>query len=70
VRFDKRPTQKFPAVGAADNSSNIIFIRRTAGLVAALKKSSTSAIEVTLYENGVQPLTFNTADLKWPPEKN
>jgi hypothetical protein len=69
VRFDKKPTQKYPAVGAADNSTNIIFIRRSAGLVAELKKSSSTAVEVTLFENGVQPLTFNTAGLEWPPER-
>lgn len=69
VRFDKAPTQKFPAVGAADNSNNIIFIKRTAGLVTSLKKSSSVAVEVTLFENGVQPLTFNTTGLQWPPEK-
>lgn len=66
VRFDKGQLQHFPGVGAKDNSTNIVFINRTASLVADLKKSSGTVIELTLFQNGNQTLTFNTAGLKWP----
>jgi hypothetical protein len=66
VRFDKQPVKSFPAVGAADHSTNILFLNRTAALVAALKKSSQTVIELRLYEAGDQTLTFDTSALKWP----
>lgn len=66
VRFDKGAVQTFPSWGAADNSTNIIFLHRTPALVAALKKSSSTVVELQLYQAGMQTLTFRTAGLKWP----
>jgi hypothetical protein len=66
VRFDKGAVQNYPAVGAADNSSNIIFLNRTLKLIAEVKKSSSTVVELNLYQAGMQTLTFNTAGLKWP----
>ena len=66
VRFDKGAAGSFPAVSAADNSTNIIFIRRTPALIEALKRSSTTVVEVRLYQNGDQDLRFDTAGLRWP----
>ena len=68
VRFDKGGIQRFPAVGAADNSTNIIFLHRTSSLIAGLKKSSRTVVELTLFQAGVQTLVFNTAGLNWPPK--
>jgi hypothetical protein len=66
LRFDKGAVQNFPAVPAADNSSNIIFIRRTPALISKLRGSGTAVVELQLFQAGVQTLTFPTAGLKWP----
>ncbi len=66
VRFDKGSMQHFPGAGARDNSSNIIFINRTEAFLNGVKKSSATVVEVTMFQNGSQALTFNTASLKWP----
>lgn len=65
VRFDKGAITHFPSVGAADGSSNIIFLNRTSGLVAALRRSTKTVIQLRLYQNGDQALEFDTAGLKW-----
>jgi hypothetical protein len=66
-RFDDGSVRSFPAVGAADNSTNIIFVRRTPALIEALKRSSKATVELTYYQEGIQTFTFKTAGLKWPP---
>lgn len=68
IRFDDGSVQSFPAVGAADNSTNIVFIRRSAALVSALKRAAKTTVELTLYDNGVQSLAFDTHGLVWPPK--
>jgi hypothetical protein len=67
VRFDDGGVETFPAVGAADNASNIIFLNRTEALIAAVKRSSKMTVELTYYQNGDQTLTFDTHALKWAP---
>lgn len=66
VSFDKQGVRNFPAVGAVDSSTNIIFIRRASALIAGLKKSSSTVVELNLYQAGMQTLTFKTDGLKWP----
>lgn len=66
IRFDQAAVEKYPADGPSDHSTNSIFVNRTPGFIAALKKSSKMAVDLTLYDNGVQTLTFNTAGLEWP----
>jgi hypothetical protein len=65
IRFDTGQITHFPSVGAADGSSNIIFINRASSFVAALKHSSKAAIELQFYQNGNQDLEFATAGLRW-----
>lgn len=67
ARFDKGRIRSFPASGAADHSTNIVFINRThaKSFLAALKKSSFTIVEISLYKNGEQELAFNTANLIW-----
>ena len=66
VRFDKEPVRIFSGAESADHSSNIIFIENTARLVASLKKSNTTVVELKLYQAGNQDVTFNTKGLVWP----
>ncbi len=67
AKFDEGRIRSFPASGAADHSTNIIFINRThaQSFLSALKKSSFAIVEISLYKNGAQELTFNTANLVW-----
>ncbi len=65
VRFDKRPARAFSAVDAADHSTNIVFIKNVSKLIAELKKSSKTAVELEFFRNGVQSLEFNTAQFEW-----
>jgi hypothetical protein len=66
VRFDTGDRQSFRAVEAADNSTNIIFIRQEGKLISDLRHSKTTIVGLNLYQAGEQALTFNTAGLKWP----
>lgn len=66
IRFDKGAARAFTAVGAADHSSNIIFIKGVPKLVQALKKSEKTVIEIELYQAGVQALEFPTRQFEWP----
>ncbi len=65
VRFDKGKINHFPSVGAADNSSNVIFLNRTSAFISALKRSSHTAIQLRFFQNGDQNLEFETSNLKW-----
>jgi hypothetical protein len=66
VRFDDGAVQSFSAADAADGSSNIIFITNVQRFAAAVKDAEKTRIELTLYQAGVQPVEFETADLEWP----
>ncbi len=66
VRFDKGAVQSFPGVEPADHSSNVLFINSTQRLISALKKSSTTVVELQFFQQGSQQLIFNTKGLKWP----
>lgn len=65
VRFDKTPLQSESAVGAADGSSNVIFLRNERSIVSSLRKSSKTLVEIVIYQAGNQTLMFNTDGLKW-----
>lgn len=66
VRFDDKVAQIWPGTDAADGSSNIVFLRRSAGLVEAIKRAKTMRIELEFYQNGVQSVTYDVEGLKWP----
>jgi hypothetical protein len=66
VRFDRGPVVNFAAAGPADNSTNVVFFERPSALTRRLRNSSTAVVELRIYQNGDQPLTFDTSGLKWP----
>lgn len=66
VRFGNRAVQNFSAADAADGSSNIMFIVNAARMVEGLKSADITRVELTLYQDGVQPIEFPTKDLEWP----
>lgn len=66
VRFGDGQQQTFSAIGAADNSSNMVFIENARRFVEAVKSAPVTRIQATFYEAGDQVMEFKTADLEWP----
>ena len=66
VRFDNGQTRPFPAVGASDNSTNIVFIRARDRLERGLRTAERTAIQIEFYQAGQQALVFPTAGFRWP----
>ena len=65
VRFDNGPVEHFGGASAADNSSNIIFLHGAPKLIAAMKRSKITLVQLRLYQDGDQQVTFPTTGLKW-----
>jgi hypothetical protein len=67
VKFDRHAVRPFPARGAADHSTNIVFVdrRQAQNFVEQLRTSRSAIVEIALFQNGQQELTFNTANLNW-----
>lgn len=68
VRFGKGEVQRFSGGEAADNSSDLVFIRNAPRFIAGLRKAETTLVEIELYQNGRQTLEFETRGLVWPPK--
>ena len=66
VRFGDGQQQTFSAIGAADNSSNMVFIENARRFVEAVKSAPVTRVQATFYEAGDQVMEFKTADLEWP----
>lgn len=60
VRFDESPARTFTAMGPADNSSNVIFIRNYAAFTAALRKAKVVRIQLNVYQEGAPTFEFLT----------
>lgn len=65
VKFDDGAIQRFGCNDASDGSNNMVFIEGAKGFLAQLKKSKKAVIETEFFQNGMQQMTFNTANLKW-----
>lgn len=59
VRFDDKPAQKFSASGAADNSTETLFISNYSKFVGLLMKSKTVRISAPIYQQGSPIFEFN-----------
>lgn len=66
VRFGSGKVQNMAATEPADNSSDMIFIDSTPKFLSGVKGADKTLVELNLYQNGSQSLTFNTKGLKWP----
>ena len=66
VRFDREPMRPYSAVGASDNSSNIVFIRNRDRLERELRNADVTAVQIEFYRAGQQALIFDTAGFEWP----
>lgn len=65
VKFDDGPIQRFGCTDASDGTNNMIFIQGAKGFLRQLKKSKRAVIEAEFFQNGMQQMTFNTANLEW-----
>lgn len=63
--FDGGAVQKFSAAGAADNSSETLFVSNDKRFLAALKKSRSVKIVLPIYQNGGIVHSFRTVGLDW-----
>ena len=58
VRFDEGTPQRWSAVGPADNSSTVIFLRNEEGFILKLRRSKVVRIQIPVYQEGEQMLEF------------
>lgn len=65
VKFDDGPIERYACSDASDGTSNMVFIQGAKGFLAKLKKSRKAIIEAEFFQNGMQQMTFKTANLKW-----
>ena len=61
VRFDDQKAQTYSAVGAADNSTETIFIRNYSRFMGQLLKAKTVRISVEIYQQGSPVFEFDVA---------
>lgn len=66
VRFGEKPAVRYSAIGAADGSSNIVFISPRARFETAMKSADTTLVEAEFYRAGNQVMRFPTRDFAWP----
>lgn len=59
VRFDDKEAQRYSAVGAADNSTETIFIRNYSRFVGAMMKAKTVRIAIPVFRRGEPTFEFN-----------
>lgn len=65
VRFDDGAAQSVQFNGAADNSSETIFVVGAKGFIAKLKKAKHVVVEKTLYQAGNPQFEFDVSGLAW-----
>jgi hypothetical protein len=65
VKFDDGPIQRFGCNDASDGSSNMIFVEGAKSFLGKLKQSKRAVVEAEFFQNGLQQMTFNTANLQW-----
>lgn len=65
VKFDDGPIQRYRCTDARDGTSNMVFVQGAKGFLAKLMKSRQAIVEMEFFQNGVQQMTFHTANLKW-----
>lgn len=61
VRFDDGKAQRFSAAGAADNSTETIFVSNYSRFLAAMKKAKKVRIAVEVYQEGSPVFEFDVS---------
>lgn len=73
VRFDDGKAMNYTAVGAADNSTETIFIRNEERFIEAMKKARTVRISANIYQQGAPIFEFDVSDFdqeKFKPQNS
>ena len=65
LKFDDEPVRTYGCSQGSDGSNNMVFLRGAQGFIAKLRSSKKVTIELPFYRNGMQQITFETANLKW-----
>ncbi|MDZ4138507.1 MAG: hypothetical protein U1D66_06470 [Erythrobacter sp.] len=65
VKFDDGPIQRYGCNEASDGTSNMVFVEGAKGFLGKLTKSKKVIVEAEFFQNGMQQLAFDTANLKW-----
>lgn len=65
VKFDDGPIQRYGCTDASDGTNNMVFIEGSKGFLGKLKQSKKVIVEAEFFQNGMQQLAFDTANLKW-----
>lgn len=69
IRFDNGAVQNFTMAPAADNSSTVVFAKFPQWAIKNLKRAHKIVIQIPMYQEGNQVLTFEVKDpLIWPPK--
>ena len=61
VRFDENKPIRFEASGAADHSTDVVFIDDYTGFISRLKKAKRVRIAVNIYQNGAPAFEFDVS---------
>lgn len=61
VRFDDQKAQSYSAVGAADSSTETIFIRNYSRFVSSMQKAKTVRISAEIYQQGSPVFEFDVS---------
>lgn len=62
VRFDDEKAINYSAIGAADNSTETIFIRNYGKFVEKMRKAKLVRISTNIYQQGAPVFEFNVSD--------
>lgn len=72
VRFDDQKAQSYSAIGAADNSTETIFIRNYSRFLSSMLKAKTVRIAAEVYQQGAPVFEFDVRgfdESKYSPKK-
>lgn len=72
VRFDDQEAQNYSAIGAADSSTETIFIRNYPRFVSSMLKAKTVRIAAEIYQQGAPVFEFDVSgfdESKYKPKK-
>ena len=65
MRFDDNKPETYSVSGAADYSSNTVFINSVDKIISKLKKAKKLIIEAEVYDNGTQQMEFAVSGFSW-----
>lgn len=64
IRFDNGPANAYECNGAADNSSDVVFIKGMAQIEARMQNAKTMYVTVNVYQEGQPTFVFNVTGYK------